>query len=204
MHHSSSRELLNSALIAAFCAYVAPDSSGSSKSGNSFRSASEYLGSSSDPKITRISLVFLTLRLAMASRISRLERIALNLKQLLQTEFSQTDQPRKLLFFERLSLGGALHLHIPQRIGHHKVHVHSRARVFFVIQIEQFLPADDADAHRGDHFAHRIAAQHSSAFHPRYRVAQRDARSGNRGGARSAIGLQNVTIQRDGALADRR
>ena len=55
-------------------------------------------------------------------------------------------------------LARALHFHKVAVLGHDEVHVHAGVFVFQVIQIEQRLAADHADADRGDALPQRILA----------------------------------------------
>src|SRR6202035_5220826 len=51
---------------------------------------------------------------------------------------------------KRTALGGGLNFHEVPASGHDHVHIHFRARVFFVGKIEKGAILDDADAGGGD------------------------------------------------------
>src|SRR5215211_3876280 len=99
---------------------------------------------------------------------------------------------------ERLCLGGRLHLDQAPAPGHRHVHVDLRARVLLVGQVEEGDAVDDADRYRRQRLTQGLAEP--EAFE---RDARRDVRSRDRRTARAAVGLEDVAVEPDGALAER-
>ena len=73
----------------------------------------------------------------------------------------------------------------------------SARAVLGVAQVEQRLAVDDADADRGDRVAQRARAIVAALLQPARRQRQRDVAAGDRGGARAAVGLDDVAVDPD-------
>ena len=72
-------------------------------------------------------------------------------------------------------------------------------------EVEQRLAVDDADADRGDVVGERNRARATSRSRSvSQRERQRDERAGDRRRARAAVGLDDVAVDPDRALAERR
>ena len=113
----------------------------------------------------------------------------------------QIEQAVQAVAVKRRSFGGTLHFDKPACVGHDDVHVYRGLRVFFIGQIEALFAFDDADGDGCDPFGNRDRLHMAFGLHPGQRFDQRHECAGNGGGAGSAVGLQNVTIQRNRALA---
>ena len=85
--------------------------------------------------------------------------------------------------------------------GHDHVHVGIAGRVFGVFQIEQRCALDDAHGNGGDGLVNRRFNQFATSQQAIHGVLRGDKRSCDTSGAGAAIGLNHVTIQMDGALA---
>ena len=102
-----------------------------------------------------------------------------------------------------MALGRALQLDEATTIGHHDVHVGLGLGVLGVVEIEHRRPFVQPDRHRRDLPVQRAAGQLAPRQQPRNGIRQRDVGTGDRRRARTAIGLQHVAIERDGAFAKR-
>ena len=105
---------------------------------------------------------------------------------------------------ERLGLRRPLHLDEATVAGHDDVHVGVRGRVR-VVQVEDRLPLDDADADGGDRPGQRPGAGRQQATLPRVldRVDERHVGAGDGRGPGPAVGLEDVTVEDDGVLPQR-
>src|SRR5579884_304079 len=99
---------------------------------------------------------------------------------------------------ERHALGRGLHLDEPAVARHDDVDVHLGARVLAVVEIEQRDVVDHADRDRGHGSDERLREPE-----PVERALRRHVGAGDRGAARPAVGLQDVAVEVDGALAER-
>ncbi len=102
-----------------------------------------------------------------------------------------------------LGLRGALHLDDATILGHHHVHVGLGGGIFNVLQIADCFPFVHADGDGRDHLLERALLDQSLRHHPVQGIHQRHAGTGNGSSAGAAIGLQHVTVHRDGVLAER-
>jgi len=85
---------------------------------------------------------------------------------------------------------------------HDDVHVDGGAGVFFVTEVEQGVAVDDADGGCGDHLFERRGLEGAGGDELRESDGEGDGGSGDGGGAGSAVGLEDVAVEDDGALAE--
>src|SRR5256714_10127135 len=110
----------------------------------------------------------------------------------------ELEQLVQLLARERLLLSGRLNLDEPSATGHDDVHVDLGGRVFCVVEIEQRLPADDADRDRCDGVGQRLREPE-----PVERQPPRDAGPADRRAAGAAGRLQHIAVEPKRPLAER-
>ncbi len=99
---------------------------------------------------------------------------------------------------ERLLLGGRLHLDQAVVAGHHDVHVRVGRRVLRVVEVEHRHAVDDPDRDGGDGADERLAEPEAVE-----RAVRRDVRAADRRAARAAVGLEDVAVEPERALAER-
>ena len=87
--------------------------------------------------------------------------------------------------------------------GEHEVGVGVRVGVFGVIEVEHRAAVADAAGYRRDVIADRVPADDVAHLHPAEAVVERDPCPGDRGGARSPVGLNDVAVDGDLPLAER-
>ena len=133
------------------------------------------------------------------------QRGQLLLHQRFHALLAQREQPGKLFFVKRASLAGALHFniaHFAVRFARHDhVHVHLRAGILHVFQIQRRHVVHDAHAH-GRHLPHDGRIHNQPALHQlvaRQRQRRERARDGR--GARAAVGLKHVAVDVNRSLA---
>ena len=115
----------------------------------------------------------------------------------------EIEQRIELVAAECVTFGRALHFDEAAAIVHDHVHVGLGAGILGVVEIEHRHARADADRH-GRH----LAVQRRGSDEPlrEQRVAgigERHVSAGNRRGARAAVGLQHIAVERDGAFAER-
>jgi len=71
------------------------------------------------------------------------------------------------------------------------------------LEIEHRLALEHSAGHRRHVILQRLARHHLACFHPGDAVVERDPGAGDRGGARAAVGLQHVAVDRDLPFAER-
>src|ERR1035441_312598 len=86
--------------------------------------------------------------------------------------------------------------------GNDQVHVHIGARVFFVTEIKHDLAIHDADASGGHVVANRNGLEHAGFDHGGQGKTHGDESSGDGGGSGTAVSLDDVAIDEDGAFAE--
>src|SRR5229473_6462006 len=135
--------------------------------------------------------------------VSRLlDRLSLRPNQLLDSLSSQLQQLIHLFAREWLSLGRALDFDEAAIPGANDVHVHFGARVFVIFQIKQSRSVNDPDADGGNFgedwrlFDFAFLQQPATSDRESY-IRARDGR-----GARAAVGLQDVAVERNRAVAE--
>ena len=103
---------------------------------------------------------------------------------------------------ERLSFGRALDFDEAAIAGADDVHVHFGARVLVIFQIQQRRSVNDPDAD-GSYFGDDWRLLDSVFFQqPAAGNRESNIRAGDRRGPRAAVRLQDVAVDRDGALAE--
>src|SRR5215216_3166823 len=96
------------------------------------------------------------------------------------------------------ALGRRLHLDQPAAPGHHDVEVDLGARVLDIVEIEQRLAVDDPDGDRADGVDQRAAEPHVVE-----RALRGDVYAGDAGAASPSVGLKDVAVEPERALAER-
>jgi hypothetical protein len=99
-------------------------------------------------------------------------------------------------------LGGGLGLDEASVGEHDDVHVDGGARVFFVGEVEQDVAIDDADRGGGNHLLERGCFEGSGFDELAQSEGEGNAGSGDGGGAGATVGLEDVAVEDDGALAE--
>jgi hypothetical protein len=99
-------------------------------------------------------------------------------------------------------LGGGLGFDEAAVGEHDDVHVDGGAGVLFVAEVEEDVAVDDADAGGGDHLFERGCFQGSGCDQFSEGEGQGDAGSGDGSGAGASVGLEDVAVEDDGALAE--
>ena len=102
-----------------------------------------------------------------------------------------------------MALGRALQFDEAAAVVHHQVHVGVAVAVLGVVQVQHRRAAVDAHRDRGHRAVDRIALDLVARLQPVHRIHQRHVGAGDGGGAGSAVGLQHVAVQGDGAFAQR-
>ena len=98
--------------------------------------------------------------------------------------------------------GGGLGLDEASVGEHDDVHVDGGAGVLFVAEIEEGVAVDDANGGGGDHLAKRRGLEGSGGDELLERDSESNGGSGDGGGAGSSVGLEDVAVEDDGALAE--
>ena len=104
---------------------------------------------------------------------------------------------------EWLAFGGALHFDHAAVARHHHVHVGVAVRVLGIIEIKHRHAFKNADRDRGDRIADRRSGEQFFLQQITDCIVQCHIGAGNAGGARAAVGLNDVAIDLDGAFAQR-
>lgn len=103
---------------------------------------------------------------------------------------------------EGVALGGGLDFDAVAVFGHDQVHVDFGLGVFFVGEVEEDRVFDDAHAGGGDELAEGRRLEGSRGDHAVEGDGEGRAGSGDGGGACASVGLQDVAVEDDGALAE--
>ena len=126
------------------------------------------------------------------------ERLLLDVANLGQSAAGQPQQGGQFRVAERGLLARALNLDETSAAGHDDVHVDLGRHVLGVIQIEHGLAIHDPHADCRHAVAQGRNRQTWNCFD---RIDQCNHRAGNAGRARSAVGFQHVTVDKDRPLA---
>ena len=103
---------------------------------------------------------------------------------------------------KHFAFGGDLRLDDRAVGGEHEIAVAAGLAVLVIIEVEHRRALVDAAADRGDLGADRVGAERLGCEQLVDRDAQRDPAAGDRRGARAAVGLDDVAIDDDLALAE--
>ncbi len=99
-----------------------------------------------------------------------------------------------------MSFGGALNFDKPARLVHHDVHIGFSVAVFVVVEVEHRLARANPDRYRRHRAVNRAFLQHRAFDQAVRGVVQSNKGTADCGGARTAVGLQHVTVDHDGAF----
>ena len=186
------------ALMSALAAYVSPSSGGvstSSGSGSSVTAGSSRSNSRS----------LWALRVASSSRTAVYRTAAAWIsRSCFDAVLRERQQVVQVRARERGALGGRLDLDEPAVAGHDHVGVDLRRGVLGIVQVEQRDAVDDPARHGGDAAGERRAGEATVLHQLADGELERDVAAGDRGAAGAAVGLQDVAVDVDGALAERR
>ena len=186
------------ALISAFSSNVSPVSGGSSTASGSGSS-----GASGSSRWNSRSLW--ALRVARTSRAMPCGypvALAWTARRPSMPALGQGEELVEVRARERRALGGRLDLDEAAFAGHDDVGVDLRARVLRVVEVEQRLAVDDAAGDGGDRAGERQRGELALVDQAPAGELERDVAAGDRGAARAAVGLQDVAVDVDGALAE--
>src|SRR5262249_44696650 len=168
------------------------------------RRPAAFSSSSRSRPITAPSAVATTSRASVppqpsekTSATSRIDAMLLLFPYSLDSDRRQLQELVELLAAERVALGRRLYLDQSAVAGHDPVQVDVGSRVLRVVEIEQRLAADDADRDRRHRVAERLAEPEAVERAPGGHVG-----AGDRGAARAAVGLQDVAVEPERALAE--
>lgn len=101
-----------------------------------------------------------------------------------------------------VSFGGGLGFDKASGAEHDDVHVDGGAGVFFVAEVEEDVAVDDADGGGGDHLFEGGGFEGSGGDELVEGEGEGDGGTGDGGGAGSAVGLDDVAVEDDGAFAE--
>ena len=105
---------------------------------------------------------------------------------------------------ERITFCRPLHLDEQARTRHHDVHVHAGAGVLGVVEVDHRDAVDQSDGHSADRINQRKCAQLAGRDESCAGVVQGDEGARDRGSPCAPVGLQDVAVQDDQVLAQRR
>src|SRR4051794_1320912 len=127
-----------------------------------------------------------------------IDGLPLHGRELLDPGRCEVEQLVEARPLERHLLRRRLHLDEASVARHDDVDVHVRVRVLRVVEVEQCHAFDDPDRDGGDRAGQRLREPE-----PVECAHRGDVRAGDRGAARTAVGLQHVTVEIDGPLPER-
>src|SRR5262249_9138126 len=122
-------------------------------------------------------------------------------------QLAQLEQAVELAAVERRLLAAGLYLDEVAAAGHHQVQVHVGVAVLDVLQVEQLLVVEQADADGGDAVAEdfgqgRQRRQGGGLARGEQGIDEGDVGAVDGRGARAAVGFQDVAVDPEGAFAD--
>src|SRR3984957_3383178 len=104
---------------------------------------------------------------------------------------------------ERVALCSALYFDEGAAVIHDDVHIGLGLRVFGVVEIERTGACDDADRYGGHLSVQGTRGDGTPAHESLARLRQRHVGARDRRGARAAIRLQHIAIERNGSFTER-
>src|SRR6266550_1701749 len=107
----------------------------------------------------------------------------------------ELEQLVQLGAIERTVLTRPLHFHELSRAAHHHIHVYFGPHILLVVEVEPHFSVDDAHAHRGHTALDRRCGELPCLHHPVERIYDCNRCTGDRGGASSTVGNQDVAIE---------
>src|SRR5271165_2554468 len=113
----------------------------------------------------------------------------------------KVEQLIELVAAKRVAFGGALNLDETAAAVHDDIHVGFGVRVLGIVQINERRSPVDADGDRGHLPVQRVRAKHAPLDQHIDRVGERHEAARDRCGARAAVGLQDIAIDRHGTFA---
>src|SRR5579862_9902514 len=124
----------------------------------------------------------------------------LNFDQFVDAGPAEIQQLSQSARAEWITFGSSLNLHELVAIGHDKVEIHIRSRIFRIIEIEHRNAFNDAHADRRHVGPNRVLAEKPRIQKLPDREIQRNKCARDRSRARSAVRLYDVAVDPDLAL----
>src|SRR4051794_40728590 len=190
------------ALISAFASNVSPVSGGSSISSGSGSSSTSGSRRWNSRGLWALRVASTTAA-AMARSFLPAGGLGLHLAQPLDPVRGEREQLVEVGAAERRALGGGLDLDEAAVAGHDHVGVDLRGRVLGIVEVEQRGAIDDPARDRGDRAGQRELGELALVDQAAAGELERDVAAGDRGAAGAAVGLEDVAVDVDGALAER-
>ena len=134
---------------------------------------------------------------------SQPQRLLLHLHDFADAFVGEGEHRLHFVVAEGVAFGGALDFDKRAAVVHDDIHVGLGFAVFGVFQIEERRAAPDADGDGGELAVQRVLFEASLLDEGADGVGKRDETTANRCGARAAVCLENVAVNRDGAFAER-
>jgi len=103
---------------------------------------------------------------------------------------------------EDIFFAAALEFHEVEFVGHDDIHIDAGVAVFDVVEVDEDLVVHDADTHGGNAVFYGEFLYFSLLNKPLAGEFHRNRCAGNCGSARAAIGLQDIAIHPERALAE--
>ena len=126
----------------------------------------------------------------------------LDFQELADSGFGKVEQGGEFGAGVRIFFGGGLGFDQAAGGEHDDVHVDGGAGVFFVAEVEEGVAVDDADAGGGDHLLEGVGFEGAGGDELAEGDGEGAAGSGDGCGAGSTVGLEDVAVEDDGALAE--
>lgn len=130
------------------------------------------------------------------------DSLALQNEELLDAVLGDVHHFEQASAWEGLAFGGGLDFDEAAVLGHDEIHVDFGLRVFFVGEVEEGGTLDDADAGRGDELAEGRGLEGSGGGETIEGDGECGAGAGDGCGAGTSVGLEDVAVEDDGALAE--
>lgn len=123
--------------------------------------------------------------------------------ELFDTSASEVQQRIQFAALEGMAFGRTLNLNKAAGVVHHDIHVGFGGRIFGVVEVQHWRAAANADRNRRHVTVNRVALEQLAGEQAVDRINQGDIGARDRGRAGAAIGLNDIAVQRDLALAQR-